>query len=146
MPKDLRSTARREWKNITPILDELGLLSRVDGKALAMYCDAYADWEQAQRKCISDGMWYSEPILSGEGAVVGYKHKQSPWFNVKCTAMKMMKTYLIEFGLTPASRSRLRIEKPKSVDEFPTREESAAADAQREEADLLASVDETVLQ
>jgi P27 family predicted phage terminase small subunit len=117
MPKGLRKTAKREWKRLAPKLDEVGVITKVDGKAFAMYCDAYADWEVAQKKCMEDGMWYSEPVLNHEGLVVGYKHKQAPWFNVKVTAMKVMKSFLIEFGLTPASRSKLKIERKDTEDD-----------------------------
>jgi P27 family predicted phage terminase small subunit len=119
MPRGLSRCARREWHNITGQLETLGVLAVTDGKALAMYCDAYADWEQANKQCHKEGMWYSEPVVGATGMVVGFKHKQSPWFNVKVTAMKVMKSFLIEFGLTPSSRSKLRIEKktPDAGDE-----------------------------
>jgi P27 family predicted phage terminase small subunit len=139
MPKELRKTAQREWRRVSVDLDTLGLITVVDGKALAMYCDAYADWEVAQRECVKSGMWYEEPIVSKDGMVVGYKHKQAPWFNVKCMAMKMMKAYLIEFGLTPASRSKLKIEKKQDGTEMPTREETRLPD---DDIDLN-SIDET---
>jgi hypothetical protein len=32
--------------------------------------------------------------------------------------MKTMKSFLVEFGMTPAARSRLRIDKPKEADPF----------------------------
>jgi len=121
MPKELRPTAQREWRIMSGHLDMLGVLSVIDGKALAMYCDAYADWEVAQRKCVKDGMWTEEPIISKDGNLCGYKYKQAPWFNVKVTSQKVMKSYLIEFGMTPASRSKLKIERPKTTDDFPGR-------------------------
>ena len=34
--------------------------------------------------------------------------------------MKIMKAYLVEFGLTPSSRARIRIEKPAEADPFDT--------------------------
>lgn len=145
MPKGLRKTAQREWKRITRDLLTLGVLSVIDGKALAMYCDAYADWEQAQRKCVSDGMWYSEPVINSEGMVVGQKHKQAPWFNVKCTAMKMMKAYLIEFGLTPASRTKLKIEKKSEAQDDALLSRDAAQVKAADDVDLN-SIDETVIQ
>ena len=130
MPKGLRKTAQREWRRITADLLRLGVLTVVDGKALAMYCDAYADWEEAQRECVKEGLWVEEPIVNKDGCVVGYKKKQAPWFNIKIIAMKVMKSYLIEFGLTPASRTKLKIEKPQPTDEVQTREQAmGAADA-----------------
>ncbi len=144
MPKALRPAARREWKSITQDLAAVGLISRVDGKALMAYCDAYADWEQAQRKCVADGIWYTKPIFGPEGIVIGSEPKEAPWFNTKCKALKTMRSFLIEFGLTPASRAKLHVEKPKPADEFPTRE-TAMADAPAPTDALLDSIDETKL-
>lgn len=140
MPKGLRKAARREWGRITADLDALGVLTVVDGKALAMYCDAYADWEHAQKKCIKSDLWTAEPVVA-DGVVVGYKNKQAPWFNVKCAAMKMMKVYLIEFGLTPASRTKLKIEKPQQSGEMPTRDQTSLPSAEPN----LDDIDETVI-
>lgn len=145
MPKGLRKTAQREWKNITRELLTLGVLSVVDGKALAMYCDAYADWEEAQKQCVKEGMWYSEPVINSIGLVVGYKHKQSPWFNVKCTAMKMMKCFLIEYGLTPASRTKLKIEKKSEAQDDALLSRDAAQSSSQADIDL-SSIDETKIQ
>jgi phage terminase small subunit len=76
-------------------------------------------------------MWTEEPIVNKDGNVVGYKNKQAPWFAIKYVALKTMKAFLIEYGLTPASRTRLKIaqapEKPE--DEFPSRQQMADADA-----------------
>jgi P27 family predicted phage terminase small subunit len=124
MPRGLRKAARREWGRITKDLLKLGVLSVIDGKALAMYCDAYADWEEAQKDCVKFGLIIEEPIVSKDGMVVGYKKKPSPAFTVKCLAMKIMKSYLIEFGLTPASRAKLKIERKPESEDLPTREET----------------------
>ena len=39
-PKHLGIEARKEWKRITPLLEELGLISGLDRAALTLYCDA----------------------------------------------------------------------------------------------------------
>ena len=39
-PKHLGIEARKEWKRITPLLEELGLVSGLDRTALALYCQA----------------------------------------------------------------------------------------------------------
>lgn len=139
MPKELRATAQREWNRICACLDELGVLTIIDGKALAMYCDGYSDWEEAQRDCIEHGLVVEEPIVSKDGAVVGYKKKPNPAFIVKCMAIKTMKSFLIEFGLTPASRARLKVPVKTQPDALPTRDETKLP-----EDDLsLDSIDET---
>ena len=39
-PDHLGKEARKEWKRITPLLEELGLISGLDRAALALYCQA----------------------------------------------------------------------------------------------------------
>jgi P27 family predicted phage terminase small subunit len=141
MPKELRPTARREWGRITLDLDALGVLSVVDGKALAMYCDAYADWEEAQRDCVRNGLVIETPVFNKNGDLAGYVKKENPSFNVKCKAIKTMKAFLIEFGLTPASRAKLKIEKPKPEDGLPPRDMTPVGS---DDVDLN-SIDETVV-
>ena len=81
-------------------------------------------------QCHKEGMWTKEPIVNKDGEVVGYKNKQAPWFAIKYIALKTMKAFLIEYGLTPASRTKLKIApKPDEDAEFPTREEMAQSDA-----------------
>jgi P27 family predicted phage terminase small subunit len=43
-PRHLLKEARKEWKRIAPELEALGLISRIDRAALALYCQEYAWW------------------------------------------------------------------------------------------------------
>lgn len=43
-PRELIGRAAREWRRIVPLLLELGLLTELDRAALAMYCQAWADY------------------------------------------------------------------------------------------------------
>lgn len=119
IPAGLSDVATAEWKAITPALERLGVLASIDGKALAAYCECYATWRQAAEEVAAKGIIIEEPIVGGpieDREVIGYKYKRNPAVTIANDAMKLMKSFLIEFGLTPASRSRLRIEKPKAVD------------------------------
>lgn len=136
-PKGMSRLARREWGIITKQLDALGLLAVTDGKALAMYCSAYSDWEEAQRQCVKVGSWIEESTATG------MKWKLAPWFQARCAAAKQMHSFLIEFGLTPASRSKLKIERVK-----PTAEDEAtlSRSAPQPPAEDIPLPDETVIQ
>jgi P27 family predicted phage terminase small subunit len=122
MPPDLPELAQTEWKAIVPLLLALKVLSEVDGKALAAYCFAYARWMQAESEIERLGIVVEEPILGGgQGevrVVLGYRYKRNPAVGISHEALKLMKSFLIEFGLTPASRSRLKIEKAAEMDPF----------------------------
>jgi P27 family predicted phage terminase small subunit len=123
MPKGMAPAARREWAQIAPILMRLGVLSNIDGKALAAYCDAYAMWELARKDLTKNGLVLDAPVLDKDNNPVMYDgnlimvRKQNPAFAIYNSAAKLMKSFLIEFGLTPASRAKLKIEKPKENDD-----------------------------
>lgn len=118
MPKGLGKVAAAEWNSIVPDLMQLGVLSKIDGKALAAYCHAFARWFQAERDVEKYGLLVEEPVLVA-GVDSGYiRLKKNPACTVSETAMKTMKSFLVEFGMTPAARSRIRIEKPKEADPF----------------------------
>lgn len=121
-PKGMRRAAKREWYNMVPQLMALNVLTKVDGKALMAYCDAYADWEESQKDCVKNGLVLDSPVLDKDNNPISIDgqllrvRKENPAFAVKCKALKTLKSFLIEFGLTPASRSKLKIEPPKEVD------------------------------
>lgn len=117
-PKNMSRAASREWDRMVPKLIALHLLTDIDGKALMAYCECYATWEMAVKEKRRIGLIVEEPVLSKDGAVVGTKYKANPAVSIELNAAKTMKAFLIEFGLTPASRSKLHIEKPKEVDPF----------------------------
>jgi P27 family predicted phage terminase small subunit len=117
MPK-LSAEAAREWKRIVPELLKLGVLTVVDGKALAGYCHAFARWQEAEKAVSKFGLIIQEPILLVDEPTGYVRIKRNPAAAESREAMKTMKSFLVEFGLTPASRSRIRIEKPPDEDPF----------------------------
>lgn len=108
-PRHIRGEARREWHRVAPELRALGLLTRIDHASLEAYCMCYARWWQAEGALQRHGLTYVTP--SGQ-------IKPRPEVTMANNALKLMKAFLIEFGLTPASRSRLSIDKPEAEDPF----------------------------
>jgi P27 family predicted phage terminase small subunit len=89
----LSREASSEWKRVVPILMALGILTVADGSALAIYCTAFARWQQAERQ------------LSRKRDSASDEARRLFAISEKC--MKLAKSVLVEFGLTPASRPRL---------------------------------------
>jgi P27 family predicted phage terminase small subunit len=118
IPEGLSELAIAEWNSIVPELACLGVLSKIDGKALGAYCECYAEWVQAKKEVTDRGILVKEPAYDKKGKEIGYKLKRNPAIAVKNEALKLMKSFLIEFGLTPASRARLHVEKPADPDPF----------------------------
>jgi P27 family predicted phage terminase small subunit len=118
MPADLSLVAQAEWKSIVPELQRIGVLSTLDGKALAAYCHCYARWFEAERDITRLGLILEEPVTDSEGEEIGSRYKRNPAVSISNEALKLMRAYLVEFGMTPSSRSRMKIEKPPEVDSF----------------------------
>ena len=106
-PSHLNSAARTEWKRITPQLATLGLISELDRSALAAYCQAYGRWAEAERMIAKHGTIIKHP----NGSLM-----TSPFLNVANKAIEQMYKYLIEFGLTPVSRTRVSAPQSKEDD------------------------------
>lgn len=119
MPRFLAGEARAEWKRVIPILCNMGVLTVADGKALAAYCSAYAQLAKAEAAIEKYGI-----ICATLDQVTGVAElKVNPAVRVKSDALRQMKSFLIEFGLTPASRSKLKInanhdDQPDALDEL----------------------------
>jgi P27 family predicted phage terminase small subunit len=119
MPTGLSEFAQVEWNVMLPMLEKLGMVSRIDGKALAAYCHCYARWFEAEKEVERLGLIMDETIFNTKGEEVGYKRKANPAVAMSNDALKLMKSFLIEFGMTPAARSRLRVEAPDGEEPDP---------------------------
>lgn len=121
-PKGLGTIASREWDFIVPALIEIGVLTQIDGKSLVEYCKAAELSELAYKDMRKNGLMIDEPVLDNANQPIMYgekiliKHKANPAVSAWKLATGVMKSYLIEFGLTPASRAKLKIERPKEAD------------------------------
>jgi P27 family predicted phage terminase small subunit len=102
-PEWLDGDGLAEWHRVQPMLARLGLLTEVDGQALASYCQTWARWREAEAKIKEFGM-----VIKGRG---GYPII-SPFVAVANRAMQQMKAFLIEFGMTPSARSRVHSNAP----------------------------------
>jgi P27 family predicted phage terminase small subunit len=100
-PTHLLPDAKKEWKRVAPQLEKLGLISQMDRAALAVYCQAYARWVQAEEKIKALG----EAGLIEE-TPSGYK-QIAVWLQISNRAVEQMHKFMCEFGMSPSSRSRV---------------------------------------
>ena len=105
-PVELCEDAKIEWRRIARELHRLGLLTFVDRGALAVSCQAYGRWIAAERALARmaerDQLTYALMIKTTNGNAI-----QNPLVS---TANKAMIAYMrcaSEFGMTPASRTRI---------------------------------------
>ena len=100
-PDYLSDVAKKEWRRTGRRLAALGLVTEIDGTALAAYCVAFARWVEAEEKI----------QLFGTVIKVGNSLQVSPYLSVANKAMFQMCRLLGDFGMTPSSRSRVKVEK-----------------------------------
>lgn len=108
-PPHLEGEARKEYKRVTQELVKLKILAEVDRAALVAYCQAWSDYVQATKQVKKEG----EVLYSDKGNAY-----LNPWKNIQTSALDRMLRYSTEFGMTPSSRSRIKIEKPNEEDEM----------------------------
>jgi P27 family predicted phage terminase small subunit len=97
-PGHLSAVAQKEWRRLASDLHRIGVLTTVDRAALAAYCQAYGRWVEAEEKLKEGPTLYKTPS--------GYV-QQSPWLGIVNKQLELMGRFMVELGMTPASRSRV---------------------------------------
>ncbi len=100
-PKDLDGDARDEWIRITPLLLKMGVITLVDRAALTAYCVMWARWRDAERILKAEGRTLKSPT--------GYP-VQHPELAIANAALENMRKFIVEFGMTPSSRTKVHAE------------------------------------
>jgi len=113
-PVGLSPSAKAEWRRVAPLLEDQGLLAKVDRAALAAYCELYARWIKSL-KMIQEK---SEVITTPNGSL-----QVSPWVSIARSAEKELRTYAGLFGMTPADRGKVNAapkekKKPEGKERF----------------------------
>ena len=97
-PDWLEPEAKREWARLAPALEAMGVLTTADLMAFAGYCQAYARWREAEEFISQHGVFFKTPS--------GYI-QQVPQVSIAQQNLRIMQSFCSEFGLTPATRSRI---------------------------------------
>lgn len=114
-PKHLGAAARKEWKRITPILEELGLISGLDVAALSLYCQSYGRLIELETAFnakvatqVDGGAQLHDAVLATSIGVTpsGYQ-QQSVLVQLIRSHREEVNRYLGHFGLSPAARARV---------------------------------------
>ena len=100
-PAHLGPSAKAEWKRLARDLNRIGLLTMVDRAALAVYCQSWGRWVEAERK-LQD----TPPLLKTPAGYI----QISPWLTIANKERELMARYMAELGLTPSSRTRLAVD------------------------------------
>ena len=109
-PSHIIGEARKEWRRMSCQLHALGLMATIDKAQLAIYCQAWKTWVEAQENVEKFGMIVISPNS-------GYQ-QQSPYLSIANQAMRMLQSALVEFGMSPSSRSRIHVDLEDKKDEL----------------------------
>jgi P27 family predicted phage terminase small subunit len=109
-PAHLSKEAKAEWRRVAPDLAACNVLTQADRAALAAYCVQWARWVDAEGKLNASGPVLKDPDeLDAEGRVTKRgKMYRNPYLGVANEALVLMHSFLSDFGLSPASRSRIK--------------------------------------
>lgn len=102
-PPGLDRYGRESWNRNAANLQRLGLLTESDIEAFFAYCRVYSRWRRGN--IALDKMKLTD---DGFRKVAGTIEK----------AEQQMRLFQCEFGMTPASRSRIRVEPQEKADPF----------------------------
>ncbi|MFO7905810.1 MAG: phage terminase small subunit P27 family [Pirellulaceae bacterium] len=98
MPAGLSDKGKAHWKKVSADLKDAGILTNIDVHALAMYCESYARWADANEKIQQYG-----PVVKTPNGFPA----QSPYIQIANKAFDQMRAMLTEFGMTPSSRTKI---------------------------------------
>ena len=82
----------------------MGVLTEADGFALERLCDCYSEILALRELVDANGRTYEATSTQGELVI-----KANPAVAMLADADRRFKSYLVEFGLTPAARSKVQI-------------------------------------
>lgn len=97
-PSWMTARAKVEWRRIAPELTRLGLLTGVDKSALAAYCTAVAEMEDAVKVLEAEGRYQK----STTGSI-----QRHPAHLTLAESLKRVASLSHLFGLSPGSRSKV---------------------------------------
>jgi P27 family predicted phage terminase small subunit len=104
-PDWLDADARKAWDELVPMLEAMGVLTRVDGNALARYCRLWSRWRKAEAFIDERGEMY--PLKDDAGKVKCFQ--QWPQVAIAHRLALQLTKLEAEFGMTPSARTRIQL-------------------------------------
>lgn len=104
-PSWLVPEAKAEWRRVVKYLMDAGLLAKANRAALTAYCICWGELHEAEKEVQEGGA-----VLT---SAKGFKYP-SPWLNIRNGALTTLVKLAAEFGMTPASASRVTASKEQA--------------------------------
>jgi P27 family predicted phage terminase small subunit len=117
IPDVLNEWGSKLWVDLFDEYSKFDLISRVDVGSLMVLCNEFGRYCEADDLLKAQGLEVVEDILNRDGDIVGQKKVINPLIKVVSDAFKNYKSMCTEFGLTPASRTKISAPpKEKNID------------------------------
>lgn len=131
-PGWLKPEAKRVWKELVPELQRIGALTIVDGEALAAACQSWAIWVETEKFFKEKDPEASQKATDEAGRKVTVPYGRTYAYTNKAGATNLLprpevaigqraladfRAFCSEFGITPASRTRINTKIGKEQDE-----------------------------
>lgn len=102
-PKHVSDVGRVAWGRLTVLLDQMGVLTQADAYALERLAELYAEIVALGETIAETGRVYETITETGSKIF-----RPRPEVAMLADADRRFRAYLVEFGLTPAARSKVR--------------------------------------
>ena len=103
-PVWLSQEAKAEWKRVTSILGELGVLTQLDRAVLTVYCEMWEEYRIATNYIVTPVGKRTQLVLkTGRGNLI-----QNPAVRIRHKAFQLLLRAAAELGMSPSARAGLR--------------------------------------
>lgn len=116
VPSWLSPKAKTIFMSLREKLMDSRVLTSLDANALELLADAYYEYREARRQVKKEGHIYKSTTKNGDQLI-----RTHPSVYIADAAWKRVQKMMSEFGLTPASRSKVSAEIDQEVDEYENR-------------------------
>lgn len=106
-PDWLQGEALAKWNALVPKLERMGVVGEVDGDMLAAYCEAWAEFVEAEKYIRDHGR-----VAVGEKG----SEYQHPMVGIKNKAVERMGRLGAQFGWSASARTGLKVDGEKKQD------------------------------
>ncbi len=112
-PAWLRPVAKRMWRKLVPMLDGMGVITKIDGNVVARYCQEWAKWREAEEYLMKNGSTWAMEDRDGN-----VSYRRHPQCAIADSASMIMSALEGKLGLSPSDRTRLKTTPAERMSEF----------------------------
>ena len=117
-PGDLNEWGAALWRKIYKHYAPLGVLTTIDEDSLLVMCSQFGIYCEACDLLAAQGLQIEKEIYNQKGELVGTENINNPVYKIVSDSFKNYKSMCMEFGMTPASRTRISAPEKVEVSKF----------------------------